>query len=132
MNEETARDTGGVFSISPIELVKDGMEVVDAAGEKVGKVEYLKMGDPQAVTTAGEEHEAGGLIGRVAQTVFPDETEPDVPQPLRAQLMRNGFIKVDGPGLLDTDRYVRADLIESVSGDRVILRVRKDQLPRED
>ena len=132
MNQEINRETGGAFSTEPIRLVREGMAVVDAAGEKIGEVERIKMGDPQAVTAAGEEHGAGGLVGRVAQTVFPGEAEPDVPEPLRAQLVRYGFIKVDGPGLTDADRYVRADLIEGVSGDRVRLKARKDQLPRED
>ena len=132
MNEDLTRETGSVFSTQPIELVREGMEVYDAAGDKIGKVEYLKMGDPQAVTTAGEEHEAGGMIGRVAQTFFPGETEPDVPEPLRAQLVRYGFIKVDGPGLLDKDRYVRSDLIGNVSDEVVTLKVSKDQLPKED
>jgi Uncharacterized protein conserved in bacteria (DUF2171) len=132
VNEEVIPATGSVFSTQPIEHVREGMEVIDRDGKEIGKVEYIKMGDPQAATTAGSEHEAGGLVGKIAQTVFSDETEPDVPEPKRAQLVRYGFLKVDGAGLFGADRYVRADRIANVSDDRVILSVGKDELPRED
>src|SRR5205814_9554725 len=91
--------SGSVFHTSPIELVREGMSVVDAAGEKVGKVEGLKMGDPEAVTTAGNENRPTDLIGQVVRTWAGDEVEPDLPEPRRSELLRSGFIKVDGPGL---------------------------------
>ena len=132
MDRDVTRQTGRVFSTAPIELVREGMDVIDAAGKKIGKVEALKMGDPEAATTQGEEVDTGGLIGNVARAFWPNETEPDVPEPLRAQLVRYGFIKVDGEGLFDTDRYVRADLIDGVTEDQVRLKVTKAQLPHED
>ncbi len=49
------------------------------------------------------------------------EREPDVPEPLRSQLLRTGFIKVDGSGLADADRYIGADRISEVSGATVRL-----------
>ncbi len=119
--------------VRSMEHIQEGMTVVDLAGEKVGKVEYVQFGDPQAVTTEGNEPgRPAGLIGEAAMAVFGDEREPDVEEPLRSQLLRYGFIKVDGPGLTDKDRYVRADLIGNVSDDIVTLKVSKDQLPRED
>ena len=131
MHENTGRAAGGAFGTSLIEQVYEGMQVVDSAGEELGKVEFVKMGDPQAATTQGSESESRGLIGAIGRAIAPDEAEPDVPTPLRDRLLRTGFFKVDGPGLFGTDRYVRADLIQAVSPDRVILQVRKDQLPRE-
>ncbi len=120
--------------VRSMEMIEEGMTVVDLAGEKVGKVEYVQFGDPQAVTTEGNDLErpAGGFIGEAAMAVFGDEREPDVDEPLRTQLLRYGFIKVDGPGLFAKDRYVRADLVGNVSDDIVTLKVSKDQLPRED
>ena len=120
--------------VRSMEMIEEGMTVVDLAGEKIGKVEYVQFGDPQAITTQGNDLErpSGGLIGEAAMTLFGDEREPDVAEPLRTQLLRYGFIKVDGPGLTDTDRYVRADLIGNVSDDIVTLKVSKDQLPKED
>jgi hypothetical protein len=115
-----------------IEHVYDGMKVVDAAGEKVGEVEYVQMGDPEAATTQGNEPADGGFLGDVARAVGGDEREPDVPEPKRSQLLRMGFIKVDGPGLLETDRYVRADRIARVADDTVTLTVTKERLPEEE
>ncbi|MDQ0819575.1 hypothetical protein QFZ69_000454 [Arthrobacter sp. V1I7] len=49
-----------------IEQVYEGMHVVGPDGKKVGKVEDLKMGDPEAVTSDGQtDPETGGLVGSV-------------------------------------------------------------------
>jgi len=114
-----------------IEHVTEGMMVVDASGDEVGKVEYVQMGDPEAATTEGNELPEPGLIGSIGQAIFGDEREPDVPEPKRSQLLRYGFLKVDGAGLTDADRYVRGDMVAGVSGDTVTLRVAKDQLTAE-
>ena len=125
-----SRDGWSAATGSPtalLELVREGMKVVDLTGETVGTVEYLRMGDPEAATTAGNDFKDPGLLGHLA-LAFGDEREPDVPEPKRSQLQRYGFIKIDGPGWTDTDRYVRSDRIESVSGETVTLSVSKDQL----
>jgi len=123
--------TSGMVNASPMELVHEGMTVVDSAGEKVGTVEGLKMGDPGAATDRGNELRDEGFLGDLAQ-VFGDEREPDVSEPMRARLLRTGYLKVDSPGfLIETDRYVPADQIASVSDDTVRLRVLKDTLIKE-
>ncbi|MFN8635124.1 MAG: DUF2171 domain-containing protein [Chloroflexota bacterium] len=128
----TMRDMPGTSaSLGPIEMVREGMTVVDSAGEKVGTVEAMKMGDPGAATEAGNENQDTGFLGDLAEAIGGDEREPDVPGPLRASLQRSGYIKVDGGFLFGTDRYVAADEIASVSGDTVRLRVPKDRLPKE-
>ena len=71
---------------SPMTRVQEGMRVVDAAGEDLGKVEYLQMGDPGAVTTEGNEHRPDDLVGRVLERALPEESEPDVPDTLRTEL----------------------------------------------
>jgi hypothetical protein len=127
------RTSGGmsVTNLGPIEMVREGMTVVDSTGEKVGKVEGLKMGDPGAATEAGNELQDTGLLGDIAEALVGDEREPDVPGPLRARLLQSGYIKVDGGFLIETDRYVPADRIASVGGDTVHLKVPKDQLIKE-
>ena len=121
-----------VTNLGPIEMIREGMTVVDSAGEKVGKVEGLKMGDPGAVTEQGNELQDTGLLGDIAEAFVGDEREPDVPAPIRARLLRTGYIKIDSPGfLIETDRYVSAERIASVQGDTVHLRVPKDQLAKE-
>lgn len=131
MNGSTNWNTGSGPETSLIELVTTGMTVVDLAGEKVGQVEYVQMGDPRAVTTEGNQLDDPGLIGQLGMAVAGDEREPDVPEPKRSQLLRCGFIKVDGPGITDTDRYVRSDLLGALSGDTVTLSVTRDRLPTE-
>ena len=132
MEHRTTSAGMSVTNLGPIEMVREGMTVVDSTGEKVGKVEGLKMGDPEAVTGQGNELQDTGLLGNIAQAFAGDEREPDVPGPLRAQLLRSGYIKVDGGFLIETDRYVPADRIASVQGDTVHLTMPKDRLIKEE
>jgi hypothetical protein len=117
------------YGTRAIEMIRNGMHVYDSAGVELGDVEYVQMGDPGAATTRGNEPGAGGFVGGLADTIV--GSEPDVPQPLKDRLARSGYVKIDGPGLADTDRYVSADRIASVAGDRVTLSVTKEQLPLE-
>jgi hypothetical protein len=121
-----------VFNTPPIERVREGMTVIDLNGEDLGKVEYVQMGDPEAVTTEGNDLPEPGLLGRVAIAFAGDEREPEVAEPLRSQLLRIGFIKVDGGGWFGDDRYVRSDQIASISGDTVRLSISKHRLAKED
>jgi len=114
-----------------IERVQEGMRVVDATGEDIGKVEYVQMGDPAAVTAQGNQRTVTGLAAGVLEGDLPDAAEPDVPNPLRASLRRTGFVKIDGKGLLDKDRYVSSERVREVSGDVVHLDVRKSELAAE-
>lgn len=114
-----------------IEQIREGMKVVDAAGEALGKVEIVKMGDPQVVTTEGQAPpERGGLVRDFA-AAFGFEAEPRIPPALAERMMRTGFIKIDGKGWIDTDRYVPADQIAGVSADTVRLSVSKTDLVEE-
>jgi hypothetical protein len=115
----------------PIEQVHEGMLVVDRVGEKVGTIDYVQMGDPQAATTQGNEERDTGLLADLARAVAGDESEPDVPEPKRSQLVRVGYIKVDGPGLGDVDRYVSSELIAQVRGDTVFLAALRSQIVQE-
>ncbi|MEV4708718.1 hypothetical protein [Actinoplanes sp. NPDC049316] len=103
---------------APISQVVEGMRVLDAAGTEVGKVELVKLGDPEAITTAGEETDNG---------------EPRVAGEIRARLLRLGFIKVDRKGFLKPDGYVAADEIDRVQDGAVHLTVTdKDMLTKAD
>lgn len=120
-----------VFPTQPIERVREGMTVLDAAGERLGTVAYLKMGDPEAATTQGNEARgtmAGAVLGGdEGEPGAPGVAglgvrEPNVPEPLRTQLMRVGFLRLDAPHLKnEVDRYVPGDRIRDVSGDTVRL-----------
>ena len=112
----------------PIELVRAGMRAVDATGRDVGEVAYVQMGDPEAATTQGTDTAATSVVEAF---VAIGEDEPDVVEPLRSQLLRHGFVKIDGPGLADSDRYVRADQIVGVDGDVVTVALPRERIPRE-
>ena len=123
---------GGSADTSAMARVQEGMRVVDAAGEDLGKVEYLQMGDPEAVTTEGHEHRPVDLVGRVMERALPEESEPDVPDPLRTELQRTGYLKIGGHGIGGRARYVSSEHVSAVSSETVRLSVRKDDLARED
>ncbi len=99
--------------IGPIEQVFEGMRVVDADRNKVGTVELVKMGDPEAVTTQGQDT---GL------------DEPHLPPPFADRLLRIGFIKVNRKGLFSRDVYVAATEIDRVNDDTVVLAVPQHML----
>ncbi len=116
-----------------IEHVREGMQVVDGNGDKLGKVEFVQMGEPEAATTRGTDQNPlnaqlpKSVISGISEAV--SGTEPAVPEAERAQLMRHGFIKIDR-SLWHADRYARADQIGEVAGDTVTLQVLKDDLTK--
>ena len=123
---------GGSVDTSAMDRIHEGMRVVDAAGEDLGKVEYLQMGDPEAVTTEDNEHRPVDLVGGVVERAFPEESEPDLPDPLRTELQRTGYLKIGGHGIGGKARYVSSERVSAVSDDTVRLSVSKGDLARED
>lgn len=139
--EETA-------ATGPIAMVREGMSVVDASGEEIGAVDRVQMGDPSAATAMGQD--AGDDVGVAAAPVGLAGSggsgtgvagggiaapiaafgggDLDLPESFAADLMRVGFVKIDGKGWFDRDRYAAADEIADVSGDTVRLSVGKDAL----
>ncbi|MBV9579555.1 MAG: hypothetical protein JO057_13285 [Chloroflexi bacterium] len=114
---------------SPLNRVQRGMHVLDAAGEDVGRVDLVQMGDPEADTTAGNESISAHPFDVVAVALSGGESEePNVPEPLRSRLVREGYLKLEGGGLLEADRYVPAGSIRGVSEDRVVLSVPREAL----
>jgi hypothetical protein len=94
--------------IGPISRVLEGMPVSDNSGRRIGTVRLVKLGDPGAVTSRGQD------------TV---DNEPHLPGELRERLLRAGFIKIDRKGLLKPDAYAAADDIDRVQDSVVYLAV---------
>jgi hypothetical protein len=122
---------GAIFRTAPIEMVHAGMAVVDNTGDRLGKVEMVHMGDPGASTTRGNEPRPENFAEKILDTFNDEDAEPDVPEPLRSQLVREGYVKIDGPGIFDTDRYLRSDQIGRVVDDVVHVRVSRVEIARE-
>ncbi|MEV1003550.1 hypothetical protein [Nonomuraea sp. NPDC050202] len=113
-----------------ISQVHAGMKVVDRDGKELGTVEFVRMGDPQAATTEGQESgDRPGLVPALA-AVFHD-AEPDLPPALAARLVRTGFVKVDAKGLFSRDLYVAADQVAGIEGDVARLSVDAGSLAKE-
>jgi hypothetical protein len=116
----------------PIADVQVGMQVVDAAGTRLGVVTDLSMSDRAAITTQGNEfHPIGGqlrqLLGVFSSGIV---VEPRVREPVRTRLMRVGYLKMIGPGRTHS-RYVRADRIARVRDNCVELLVRDKEIDAE-
>ena len=108
--------------------IRAGMRVVDRAGDDVGTVNLVRMGDPQAVTTQGQGG-SGGPMDRLAGLV--GGTEPDVPAQFAAQLLRSGYLKIDCSGVFAGDAYAPADEIATVRDNTVHLTSGSDSLIKE-
>jgi len=104
---------GPTDRIGPIEQVREGMRGVDADGKEIGKIKLVKQGDPDAITTQGQD------LG---------VDEPDVGSPFAARLLHLGFTRVGRKGLFTDDVY--ADVIETerVEDSTVHLAVPEDAL----
>ncbi len=111
-----------IFATTPLEHVREGMAVTDADGTQLGTVARLRMGDPQAATTAGNEPLTSGADALSSIWRTDVEDFGDVPDVLRADLRRAGYIEVDGSALEGANRFVPGDRIAAVSGDTVRLR----------
>ena len=104
---------GPTDRIRPIEQLWEGMRVVDADGKEIGTVKLVKLGDPDAIPTQGQD--LGGH-------------EPDVGPPFAARLLRLCFIKVGRKGLFSGDVCADVTEIERVEGSTVHLAVPEDAL----
>jgi hypothetical protein len=112
-------------------LVRQGMEVYDAEGNKIGTVKRVYMGggnDPADVRRQRQDagadpaagpHEADStFLGDLFESFTPTGGMPDE---LRQKLEREGFVEIDAGGLFSDDRYATPDRIAEVTDDRVIL-----------
>ncbi len=129
--DNTSKDDA-LFKTNAIEGVHEGMNVEDMAGHRLGTVEYVQMGDPDAATSEGATQSSRS--SQMPKSVISGATEPflndepEIPDPLRSQLMRHGFIKVHSTVLTGENRYIRSDHISGVVEDTVILNVSSDEL----
>lgn len=106
-----------------------GMPVVDVSGTLVGSVKYVQPGDSAAVEAGQPIAEDENLASAFARAL--PEVEPQVDASFATRLLRDGFLKVRGAGLMDHDRYVAADQIATADEDQVLLLAAADELVAE-
>jgi hypothetical protein len=105
----------------PISRAMIDDRVVDSAGKDVGRVKFVKMGDPTAATDQGQWTYDPGLLGFGS-----DYDLGELPEQAQRQLMRVGYIHIDVS--MAKDRFAGAGMIERVAGNTVYLNVTEDHL----
>ncbi len=112
----------------PIAHVREGMKVVDVEGHEVGKVGFVRMGDPDAVTARGQEAGGGGgIIGAVAAALTDEER---LPQQARDELARVGYVRIDRHGWGGRHLFASSTQVARVEGGVVHLGAREADLVR--
>jgi hypothetical protein len=101
----------------PISQVMIGDTVVDSTGKEVGKVKFVKMGDPNAVTDEGQDDDDPGFFGLGGDSY----DMGSLPEQARHQFMRVGFIHIDVSWA--DDRFAGAGQIARVGNNTVHLSV---------
>ena len=88
------------------------------------------MGDPEAVTTEGENYQTPGILRWVWRSIVGEE--PKAPEPFRSRLLRHCFINLDVPRGPPPDPSASADDIESRIGavDTVLKEIEAAQVPQ--
>ena len=112
--------------------VHEGMKVVDARRNEIGRVDWVQYGnddpataDVEARTTEGVEDERDDtLIDNIVDAFRVDE----LPEALRQRLLMQGFVRIDSDGIFAADRYVLPDQIAGVADDELMLKVEKSDL----
>ena len=121
--------------VNPILLqVYEGMTVHDHAGERIGTVEYVYLGEvAEAREDFGQAEQTsstltgteGSLIEEFAKAILLTERVSDV---WRERLLSYGFIRIHSAGLFTADRYAMPSQIATVADHRVMLCVNQNEL----
>ena len=123
-------------SNSILNQIDEGMRVYDREDNEIGTVRKVFLG-----SVTDEMNERGGgpatasspevrddtLVDNLAEAFAGDEP---LPETVRERLLRHGFIQIDVSGLFASDRFAMLEQIDSVSDDRVRLRLAKEELDK--
>jgi hypothetical protein len=101
--------------------IHPGMEVYDLEDNKIGTVKYVKFPEGYVidVDSLGDD--------TLRHVVVALNSSPHIPVETRECLLQDGFVRLD-TGLFRADRYIAPEQIRDVSGERVWLRVTRDEL----
>ncbi len=95
--------------------VREGMKVVDATGEEVGRVRRMKMGDPQAASAEGQDvGDPQGPVNVLLDAVLRPDSGSALPEERADHLLRTGYVEIDRRGLLTGTLHVSADDVAEV------------------
>lgn len=115
------------------ESLHKGMKVYDSTNDEIGVVEDFKFSDEDPTTPGVEQNDVNPMdidrdddLVTIMARAFAGED--DLSDELKEKLLREGFVRIDAEGLFAGDRYITPDQIETVDGDRLLLRVPKSAL----
>ena len=120
------------LGLTMLESIHEGMDVYDVENNKIGTVDFVQFGEEHPTTpdveatTARDPNQIGRdtFMEDLAEAIAPGD---DLPEEVRSQLVREGYIKIDS-GLLRSDRYAPLGQVASVTSDRVTLKTHRDEL----
>ena len=108
---------GDTIEGGPISHVMIDDRVVDSTGKELGKVKFVKMGDPNAATSEGQWGYSEGFLGLGGDPYDISQ----LPEQAQGQLMRVGFIHIDVSWA--ADKFAGAGQIARVAENTVYLTV---------
>ena len=113
------------------EQIRVGMKVFDSEGHHIGKVDDLKFPE-NAIAPEVEVAEVDDVVDERDETIITAVAaafgHEEVPEPLRSQLLRDGYVHLDAAGLFAADRYILPEQISGLSADGIKLNVTRDAL----
>jgi hypothetical protein len=107
---------GDTVEGGPISKAMIGDRVVDSTGKELGKVKFVKMGDPTAVTDEGQWSFQTSILGWGS-----DYDLSSLPEQAQEQFMRVGYIHIDIS--FARDKFAGAGMIDRVEDGTVYLKV---------
>lgn len=114
------------------EQIQVGMKVFDSERHEIGKVDGLKFPEnavapgvePATLDAADDDRRDDTILDAVAEAFGRDE----IPEPLRSQLLRDGYVRLDAKGLFAHDRYILPEQIARLDAEGIQLNVTRDAL----
>ncbi|MEA5456832.1 hypothetical protein SPF06_19085 [Sinomonas sp. JGH33] len=112
--------------MSLLEQVQVGMSVIDADGDELGKVEFVRAPDPKSAAFEERVASIHGLIGLGIGSIV--GIEPKVPPEMALRFFRKGYLKIAAPHFWAENYYAAGDAIERVEGRTVYLSLNRHGL----
>ncbi len=112
------------------EQLQIGMKVFDSEHDLIGTIDDLKYPenaiapDVEVATAEPVDESDATLVDAVADAFGRTE----VPEPLRSQLLRDGYIHLDSKGFFAADRYILPEQIARLVPEGIQLNVTRDAL----
>lgn len=103
--------------------VKDGMDVIDVNGDKVGTVEFVRMApEGTRIEDPTPPIDDGGVLGDFTEAITGAEGE------VTTRMLQLGFVRIDASGWFTGRKYVEPEQIATVDADTVRLAIDKDDI----